>query len=64
MFAIHLFLSVVRASEVGARSAVITWRTPVVYHSYRVIYQVAGEEAKVGDDDPSLLAQGGDFPVT
>ncbi|XP_035019522.2 tenascin [Hippoglossus stenolepis] len=39
--------NVVKASEVGARSALITWRSStVVYHSYRVIYQVAGEEAK------------------
>ncbi|XP_075322608.1 tenascin [Odontesthes bonariensis] len=38
--------NVVKAGEVGARSAVIAWRTPVVYHSYRVIYQVAGEETK------------------
>ncbi|XP_024917295.1 tenascin [Cynoglossus semilaevis] len=39
--------NVVKASEVGTRDAVITWRSStVVYHSYRVIYQVAGEEAK------------------
>ncbi|KAG7241996.1 hypothetical protein INR49_024637 [Caranx melampygus] len=39
--------NVVKAHEVGARTAVITWKTStVVYHSYRVIYQVAGEEAK------------------
>ncbi|XP_034553556.1 tenascin [Notolabrus celidotus] len=39
--------NVVKAGEVSARSAVITWRTTtVVYHSYRVIYQVAGEETK------------------
>nr|XP_046256812.1 tenascin [Scatophagus argus] len=39
--------NVVKASEVGARSAVIVWRTStVVYHSYRVIYQVAGEVTK------------------
>ncbi|XP_035528046.1 tenascin [Morone saxatilis] len=39
--------NVVKASEVGARSAVIAWKTStVVYHSYRLIYQVAGEEAK------------------
>lgn len=38
---------VVKASEVGARSAVIAWRTStVVYYSYRLIYQVAGEETK------------------
>lgn len=40
--------SVVKASEVGARSAVIAWRTStVVYYSYRLTYQVAGEETKV-----------------
>ncbi|XP_074539360.1 tenascin [Halichoeres trimaculatus] len=39
--------NVVKAGEVSARSAVITWRTTtVVYHSYRLIYQVAGEETK------------------
>ncbi|XP_070691887.1 tenascin-like [Pempheris klunzingeri] len=39
--------NVVKASEVGARSAVIAWRSStVVYHSYRLIYQVAGEETK------------------
>ncbi|XP_028282196.1 tenascin isoform X2 [Parambassis ranga] len=38
--------NVVKPSEVGARSAVIAWRTTVIYHSYRVIYQVAGEETK------------------
>ncbi|XP_069393075.1 tenascin isoform X2 [Paralichthys olivaceus] len=39
--------NVVKASEVGARSALITWKSStVVYHSYRIIYQVAGEEAK------------------
>ncbi|XP_031709305.1 tenascin [Anarrhichthys ocellatus] len=38
---------VVKASEVGARSAVIAWRTStVVYYSYRLIYQVAGEDTK------------------
>ncbi|XP_077384193.1 tenascin-R-like [Festucalex cinctus] len=37
--------NVVKASEVGARSAVIVWRSStVVYHSYRLIYQVVGEE--------------------
>ncbi|XP_019728390.1 uncharacterized protein tnxba isoform X2 [Hippocampus comes] len=36
----------VKASEVGARSALIVWRSStVVYHSYRLIYQVVGEEA-------------------
>ncbi|XP_076593478.1 uncharacterized protein tnxba [Chaetodon auriga] len=39
--------NVVKASEVGARSAVIVWRTfTVVYSSYRLIYQVAGQETK------------------
>nr|XP_040022307.1 tenascin [Gasterosteus aculeatus aculeatus] len=39
--------NVVKASEVGARSAVIAWRTStVVYYSYRLTYQVAGEETK------------------
>ncbi|KAM9310021.1 uncharacterized protein tnxba [Pholidichthys leucotaenia] len=38
--------NVVKASEVGARSAVITWRSTVLYHSYRIIYHVAGHEAK------------------
>ncbi|XP_074510064.1 uncharacterized protein tnxba [Sebastes fasciatus] len=39
--------NVVKANEVGARSAVIAWRTTtVVYYSYRLIYQVAGEETK------------------
>ncbi|XP_059195908.1 tenascin [Centropristis striata] len=39
--------NVVKASEVGPRSAVITWRSStVVYYSYRLIYQVAGEETK------------------
>lgn len=39
--------NVVKASEVGSRSAVIAWRTStVVYYSYRLIYQVAGEEPK------------------
>ncbi|XP_007570078.1 tenascin-like [Poecilia formosa] len=38
--------NVVKASEIGGRSAVIAWRTSVVFHSYRVIYQMAKEEAK------------------
>ncbi|XP_034083914.1 tenascin [Gymnodraco acuticeps] len=39
--------NLVKASEVGTRSAVIAWRTStVVYYSYRLIYQVAGEETK------------------
>ncbi|XP_068616572.1 tenascin-R [Brachionichthys hirsutus] len=37
----------VKASDVSARSAVIVWRTStVVYHSYRLIYHVVGEEAQ------------------
>ncbi|XP_018543710.1 tenascin [Lates calcarifer] len=47
--------NVVKASEVGARSAVIAWKTiTVVYHSYRVIYQVAGEETKEVILDPTI----------
>ncbi|KAM9724103.1 uncharacterized protein tnxba isoform 1-T2 [Menidia menidia] len=46
--------NVVKASEVGARSAVIAWRTPVVYHSYRVIYYLAGEETKEMILEPSV----------
>ncbi|XP_040901236.1 tenascin isoform X2 [Toxotes jaculatrix] len=47
--------NVVKANEVGARSAVITWKTStVVYHSYRVIYQVAGEETKEVILDPTV----------
>ncbi|XP_069551604.1 tenascin-like [Brachyistius frenatus] len=46
--------NVVKASEVGARFAVITWRTTVIYHSYRVIYQVAGEETKELILEPTL----------
>ncbi|KAM4735254.1 uncharacterized protein tnxba [Anableps anableps] len=38
--------NVVKASEIGARSAVIAWRTSVVFHSYRVIYQAAKEDIK------------------
>ncbi|XP_077454884.1 tenascin-R-like [Stigmatopora argus] len=38
--------NVVKASEVGARSAMIVWKSStVVYHSYRLIYQVVGEVA-------------------
>lgn len=40
-------LSVVKPSEVGARSAVIAWKIPTVYQSYRVIYEVPGKEKKV-----------------
>lgn len=40
--------SVVKAEEVSARYAVIAWRSStVVYHSYRLVYQVPGEETKV-----------------
>uniref|UniRef100_A0A3B4TAL8 Tenascin-like n=2 Tax=Seriola dumerili TaxID=41447 RepID=A0A3B4TAL8_SERDU len=39
--------NVVKANDVGTRSAMIMWKTStVVYHSYRIIYQVAGEETK------------------
>ncbi|KAJ8004753.1 hypothetical protein DPEC_G00139560 [Dallia pectoralis] len=43
--------SAVKASEVGARSAVVSWRALVVLHSvsyssYRVTYQTTGEEPK------------------
>uniref|UniRef100_H3DM73 Tenascin XB n=1 Tax=Tetraodon nigroviridis TaxID=99883 RepID=H3DM73_TETNG len=39
--------NLVKANEVGARYAVIAWRTStVIYHSYRLMYQVAGEETK------------------
>ena len=41
-------VSVVKASDVDAHSAVITWKAPAVaFHSYRVTYQLAGGEAKV-----------------
>ncbi|XP_071758426.2 uncharacterized protein tnxba [Centroberyx gerrardi] len=37
----------VKASEVGARSAVIAWKAPTVaFHSYRLTYYVVGEETK------------------
>ncbi|XP_024123086.1 tenascin isoform X2 [Oryzias melastigma] len=38
--------NVVKPSEVGPRSAVIAWKTPTVYKSYRVIYEVPGKEKK------------------
>ncbi|XP_033837662.2 tenascin [Periophthalmus magnuspinnatus] len=44
----------VRPSEVGARYAVITWKRSTFYHSYRVIYQVVGEEAKEIILDPTV----------
>lgn len=47
--------NVVKASEVGARSAVIAWRaTSVIYHSYRVLYQLAGEETKEVNLEPTI----------
>ncbi|XP_044213966.1 tenascin [Thunnus albacares] len=47
--------NVVKASEVGARSALIVWKTStVVYHSYRVIYQVVGEETKELTLEPTI----------
>ncbi|KAF7665757.1 hypothetical protein LDENG_00132680 [Lucifuga dentata] len=47
--------NVVKASEVGSRSAVITWKTStIVYHSYRLIYQVVGEEMKEVILDPTI----------
>ncbi|XP_070407741.1 tenascin-N [Nothobranchius furzeri] len=44
----------IKAREVSARSAVIAWRTPFVYHSYRVVYQVEGEEAKEVILEPTI----------
>ncbi|XP_045082532.1 tenascin-like [Coregonus clupeaformis] len=39
--------SAVKAGEVGARSAVVSWKAPsVAFSNYRVTYQTAGEEAK------------------
>lgn len=49
--------SVVKASEVSARYAVIAWKTTIVYHSYRLIYQVAGEETRVNGISSSLTLQ-------
>ncbi|XP_053183555.1 tenascin-like [Scomber japonicus] len=47
--------NVVKASEVGPRSALIVWKTStVVYHSYRVIYQVVGEETKELTLEPTI----------
>lgn len=46
--------NVIKASEVGPRSAVIAWRSTVIYHSYRVIYQVAGEDTKEVILEPTL----------
>lgn len=46
--------NVVKAGEVGARSAVVAWKTTVIYHSYRVLYQVAGEETKEVILEPTL----------
>uniref|UniRef100_A0AAV2MAQ3 Tenascin n=1 Tax=Knipowitschia caucasica TaxID=637954 RepID=A0AAV2MAQ3_KNICA len=36
----------VKPSEVGAHYAVITWKLSTFYHSYRITYQVVGEETK------------------
>lgn len=45
--------SVVKASDVDARSAVIAWKAPAVaFHSYRVTYQLTGEEPKEVTLDP------------
>ncbi|XP_071000223.1 tenascin-like isoform X2 [Oncorhynchus clarkii lewisi] len=39
--------SAVKAGEVGARSAVVSWKSPsVAFSRYRVTYQTAGEEVK------------------
>ncbi|XP_029928616.1 tenascin [Myripristis murdjan] len=47
--------NVVKAGEVTARSAVIAWKAPtVVFHSYRLIYQVIGEEPKELILDPTI----------
>ncbi|XP_022074766.2 tenascin [Acanthochromis polyacanthus] len=46
--------NVIKASEVGPRSAVIAWRSTVIYHSYRVIYHVAGEDTKEVILEPTL----------
>lgn len=47
--------NVVKASEVSSRSAVIAWKTStIVYHSYRLIYQVVGEETKEVILDPTI----------
>lgn len=44
----------VRASEVGARYAVISWKQSTFYRSYRITYQVVGEEAKEIILDPTV----------
>lgn len=44
----------VRPSEVGARHAIVTWKFSTFYQSYRVTYQVAGEEAKDVILDPTM----------
>ncbi|KAL0985510.1 hypothetical protein UPYG_G00157840 [Umbra pygmaea] len=36
----------VKASEVGARSALVSWKDSLSFSSYRVTYQMVGEEAK------------------
>lgn len=49
--------NVVKASDVGARSAVITWKEPTVtFHSYRLTYQVVGEEFKELTLDPTVTS--------
>ncbi|XP_046890687.1 tenascin isoform X2 [Hypomesus transpacificus] len=46
--------NMVKASDVDAHSAVITWKAPAVaFHSYRVTYQLAGGEAKEVILEPS-----------
>jgi len=45
----------VKASEVSARSAVVSWRAPAVpFHSYRLTYQVVGEETKEVTLEPTI----------
>ncbi|XP_020793150.2 tenascin [Boleophthalmus pectinirostris] len=44
----------VRPSEIGARHATITWKTFTFYQSYRITYQVFGEEAKEIILDPTI----------
>lgn len=44
----------VRPSEVGARHAIITWKFSTLYQSYRIMYQVIGEEAKDVILDPTV----------
>lgn len=44
----------VRPSEVGARHAIVTWKFSTFYQSYRITYQVFGEEAKEVILDPTI----------